>query len=126
MTDIRWGDDGETAPVEPDGNHAGFSRDWATLWQSEFNAMAEDRELHEVWDGLLALWLRVASAVASSIPATTRHDAPRTSRPDAASRSPADFTASDPGRDAFEQFERRIAALESRLAQFERDGRPAD
>ena len=44
------------APGEPAGHdRAELLRDWLTIWQSEFAALALDRELEEVRRALLAV-----------------------------------------------------------------------
>ena len=53
-------------PASPDT--AALARDWITLWQSELTALAADREAHESWAALAALWAGAAEAMLRAVP----------------------------------------------------------
>jgi hypothetical protein len=99
----------------------GLAQDLVAMWQSEFTAMAADREIRESWTALFALWAQTASAMAKSM---ARHDAARgsASPPQPAGSAPL-APASDAGLGEVERLGRRVAELEQRLAEFLRAGR---
>jgi hypothetical protein len=113
-----------------------LAQDWITLWQSELSAMAADRELQESWQATMGLWAGVATAMLNATfgtaqhGATNRHDRNRQypgrqhSGPEPAAGTKAAAAAPD-ARDAeIERLARHIAALEARLGELERSGRP--
>jgi hypothetical protein len=99
-----------------------LARDWITLWQSELEALAVDREAQEAWCALLSLWAGTAGAVFGGLPRGLADD-PR-QRPAATAPRPAPTVAApDAGDTEVERLRERIAELERRLAGLERSRR---
>src|SRR5450759_3458465 len=98
-----------------------LARDWIALWQSEFSALALDREAHETWRTLLGLWARTADAMprAPVRPDGGPHDRPG-SGPDAAAGAATVAAAPDPRDAEIDRLARRVDELERRLAGLER------
>jgi len=93
-----------------------LAADWATIWQSEWAAIAMDREVQETWRRMTASWAVQADADRQSPPADA---AARSARPVPPPRAPAADDAPD-ARDV------AIASLLDRVAELERlVGKPA-
>ena len=122
--------DGDTRSTEPsiEMDLGSLARDWLTLWQSEFAALAADREALEAWQKLIALWTGAAGSLAAA--ALDGSGAGRRDRPDgstaAAPRPAAAAAAPDPRDAEIERLRGRVAALERRLAEIERQQQSAD
>jgi hypothetical protein len=94
----------------------GLAQDLVAMWQSEFTAMAADREIRESWTTLFALWAQAASAMAKTMGG---HDeAARSARAAQPAGSAPLAPASDSGLGEVERLSRRVAELEQRLAKF--------
>jgi hypothetical protein len=98
-----------------------LAEDWVALWQSELTAMAADRELREFWTAMVTLWAGAATSALGAMRAP--HDTGRTAVAPQPARSAAAAAASEPGVDEVECLNRRIAELEQRVAEFERERR---
>jgi hypothetical protein len=96
-----------------------LTQDLVTLWQSEFTAMAADREIRESWAALLALWAQSISAAARQFPHDLAPGSARTAQPPGAAPAAA---ASEHRLGEVEQLERRVAELEQLLAERLRGG----
>jgi len=96
-----------------------LAEDWVALWQSELTAMAADRELRESWAAMIALWAGTATAALGAVRGA--HEPGRAAVPLKPARAAATAAASEPRVDEIEQLHRRIAELEQRLAEFERE-----
>ena len=83
-----------------------FLRDWMTLVQTELAGLAADREVHETWQALAALWANAARMAP--------HDPPR-SAPAVAASGIGQLAVDE--RDALLA---RIDALERRIGDLER------
>ena len=88
-----------------------LARDWMTIWQSEWAALAVDREVRESIQALLALWSPVSGRIGP----------PGGGGPAAAPWPPAAAAASDAGDAEVGRLTERVAELERRLADLERD-----
>jgi len=95
-------------------------QDWITLWQSELAALAVDREAHETWQAMLALWAGAASAMLQAWP--HEHPDRRAGATAEAGAAPA-AAAPDPRDAAIERLTRRVGELEARLSDVERGNR---
>jgi hypothetical protein len=101
-----------------------LAQDWITLWQSELAAMAADREIHESWQTVTALWAGTMSTMLRGLPPDPnahRHDGSnrRSGAADAPRAAPA--AAAPDARDAeIDRLARHVAALEQRLAELAR------
>jgi len=98
----------------------GLAQDLVAMWQSEFTAMAADREIRESWTALFALWAQTASTMAKEM----RHDA--AARGASTAQPPGSAPAApapDSGLGEVERLSRRVAELEQRLSEFLRAGR---
>ena len=94
----------------------GLAQDLVAMWQSEFTAMAADREIRESWTALFALWAQTAGVMAKAM---GRHDEARGSARAAQPAGSSPFApASDAGLGEVERLSRRVAELEQRLAKF--------
>jgi hypothetical protein len=93
-----------------------LAKDLVAMWQSEFTAMAADRELRETWAATLALWAQAANAAAALLP--HERAAPGSAGPAEPARTPAAAAAPQPGLAEIERLNGRIAELERRLADF--------
>src|SRR5208337_1547403 len=92
-----------------------LARDWITLWQSELEALAVDREAQEAWCVLLSLWVGAVGAVLGGLPRGLADD-PR-QRPTATAPRPASTVAApDAGDTEVERLRERVAELERRMA----------
>jgi hypothetical protein len=121
--------EGDGADPPPGGDDLqGLARDWIALWQSELAALAVDREGHEAWQTLLAMWAGQATAVFATIPRSSADDAARDrrtapgdgARPPASPRPAATAPAPDARDVEIERLRERVAELERRLAALER------
>jgi len=94
----------------------GLAQDLVAMWQSEFTAMAADREIRESWAALFALWAQAAGIMAKTM--GRQNEAARS----ASTAQPAGSTplaaTSDSGLGEVERLGRRVAELEQRLAKF--------
>jgi hypothetical protein len=90
-----------------------LARDFVAIWQSEFTAMAADRELRESWAAMLGLWAQAANAAAALLPHEPAPGSARAAQPPGAAAASA---PSQPGLDEVERLGRRVAELEQRLA----------
>jgi hypothetical protein len=100
-----------------------LAKDLVAMWQSEFTAMAADRELRETWATTLALWAQAANAATALLP--HERAAPGSAGPAQPPRAPAAAAAPQPGLAEIELLNSRIAELEQRLADF-MAGKPDD
>lgn len=90
---------------------AAFLRDCHTIWLSELQALAVDRELIEAWGRWVEMhWPRTAPC-----PMERVDGAAAVPRPDAQTWAAASGAAPDPRDVAFRSLERRIADLERGL-----------
>ena len=96
---------GPGVPSTP-GDPAAFLRDWMTLVQTELAGLAGDREVHETWQALAALWANAARMVP--------HDPPRSAPAVAA------FGIGQLAVDERDALLARIDALERRIGDLER------
>ena len=100
------------SPAGHTASPAGLWDDWVTIWQSELNAMATDREAQLAFARLLALWADGARAVGAWLP-----DEPPGGAGSAAPAGAAAAAAAPDARDiAIERLARRVEELERRLA----------
>ena len=97
-----------------------MARDWITIWQSEFNAAAHDRELLEGFAKMVNHWAHAAQIAASFLPAappSSDHERGR-----AGSGASAGATAPDAASDArdaaLQRLVERVAELERIIAGF--------
>jgi hypothetical protein len=117
---------GAAAGAAPDGRpHPGspqaIAADWITIWQSELAALATDREMHEAWIRLVALWAQAAQAASRLLPASLAApaDGPSGRAGPAAPARPTAAVAAPDARDAahqrladrVEELERKLRAL---------------
>lgn len=87
--------------------------DWITIWQSEWAALATDREVQEGWQRAADAW---AAAAAACIKLAGADAAPGCARPEPPPRPPAAADASA-ARDAdMSALLARVDELERRLA----------
>jgi hypothetical protein len=96
-------------------------QDWVTIWQSELNALATDREAQQAWAKLVELWAAQARAAGAFLPrrpgddpACGRAGAEPSTRPAAPAAAP-DAGVAEQQRHAIEHLERRVQELERRL-----------
>jgi hypothetical protein len=104
----------QIGPIDP----AALWSDWMTIWQSEFAAMAQDREIAESLAATTQLWSTLAAAtLAARVPgAGTQEEADAESaRTGTTTGTPAAAAAPGAGGDVVVELERRIAELERRL-----------
>lgn len=92
-------------------------QDWVTIWQSELNALATDREMQLAWARMVEVWATQARAAGALLPdGASGHARPQpppgAAAPDAASES----GDAERQRDLIERLARRVEALERRLA----------
>jgi len=93
-------------------------QDWITIWQSELNALATDREVQLAWIRLVEIWAANARAAGAFLP-----DAPNgRPRPEPPQGAPTPAAAPDAGdaeqqRRLLEHLARRVEELERRLAE---------
>jgi hypothetical protein len=118
---------GPAAPDSQAPDLQALARDWITLWQSELTAAAADREVQETWQTLAGLWAGVAAAMLAGLPRGAGDGAARTPRASragaAAPARPAPAAAAPDARDAeIDRLAGRVAELERRLADLERNG----
>jgi len=98
-----------------------LAEDWVALWQSELTAMAADRELRESLAAMVSLWAAAATTALGTL--RPAHDsALRNAVSPQPPRAAAAAAAPVARLDEIEQLNRRIAELEQRLADVERDG----
>ncbi len=97
-----------------------LAQDWITLWQSELAALIADRETHESWQALLALWAGAAGAMLRAMPNGAPDVAPRAARAAAAKRAAAAAAAPDVRDAEIDRLHRLVRELERRLAEIER------
>ncbi len=105
------------------GSPADTWADWVTIWQSELNALATDREAQEVWKRLVRMWAAQARAAGALLPDGTH----RPARPEPAPRPEAPSAAPDTReferqRRELERLAQRVEELERRLAGIAGDG----
>ena len=93
--------------------------DWQTIWQSELQALAVDREIEDALEAAVRL---SAALAAGGRAAFDRGAAIPTAGADAPPRAAAAVAAPD-AHDAIRRLERRVAELERLLAQFHPGGR---
>ncbi len=102
-------------------------RDWVTIWQSELNALATDREALAAWTRFVELWAAGARAAGALLPAhlpgPTHDGAAGRAGAEPQAGTAAPVAAPDARDVALERLASRVAALERRLA--ERDGGPS-
>jgi hypothetical protein len=111
-------DDQETGPPgRAVPSPADTWQDWVTIWQSELNALATDREMQLGWARMVDMWATHARAAGALLP----DGAPGRARPQPSAGSATPYAAPDPGdverqRLAIERLARRVEELERRLA----------
>ena len=110
-------------PFEPP-SAAALARDWQTIWRSEMQALAVDREVTDMigaaaqaWAGRFAV-MQAASDSARSLLA----GAIPPSGTDAPPRTTAAAAAPDPRDGIVERLEQRVAELERRLTERDAGG----
>ena len=104
---------GKAPPSDPQA----LARDWITIWQSEFSALATDREMQEGWVRLIELWAQAATTAAALLPGALPHDSTDRRAGPAAPAGPAAALAAPDARDAtIQRLADRVAELERRLA----------
>jgi hypothetical protein len=102
------------------GADEALARDWITLWQSELAALAVDREAHETWQQMLALWASLAGALARAPPRGGADGAGAHSAGAAAAPRASSAAAAPDARDAeIDRLAGRVGELERRLADLE-------
>ena len=100
-----------------------LAQDWIAVWQSEIAAAAADREVHEAWQSMAALWAGAAGAMLRALPRSQPHDGPTGGTGTAAPARAAPAAAAPDPRDAeIQRLGQRLADLERRLADLERGG----
>lgn len=100
-----------------------LARDWITLWQSEFSALAHDREAAETISRLAALWAGAAAAWLRAAPVApaSGHDSPRpAASPGAAPPAAAPDAGAGALHDVLGELARRLDGIDRRLAALER------
>ncbi len=121
------GEDGAPPLGENQRSRARMATDWMTIWQSELNAVATDRELAEAWAAYAALWsagFKAAAALLPPLPGMPDGGRPQSrgsngrAGPESSPGSASVVAASDAGDAAkrIEQLARRVEELERRLA----------
>ena len=112
----------EPPPEQPSA--AMLARDWQTIWRSEMQALAVDREVADMIDAAAQAWtgwfalMQAASDSARSILA----GAVPPSGTDAPPRTTAAAAAPDPRDGVVERLEQRVAELERRLTERDAGG----
>jgi hypothetical protein len=92
-----------------------LARDWITIWQSELNAAATDRELLDGFVRLVDQWAKAAQAAATLLPGGDDDEGGCAgSRPPAGAAAAA--AAPDARDAAIERLAERVAALERIIA----------
>jgi len=91
-----------------------MARDWVAIWQSEFTALAADRETQEAWARWVTAWAAAAEAAAALLP--VGHDGVGGARSTAPAGAAAAVAAPDARDDAIRRLAERVAELERRLA----------
>ncbi len=104
-------------------NLEALARDWVDICQSELTALAQDREVQEAWQAMLALWASAAHAMLRALPRASAHERPANSAHSA--RPPAPAATPDPRDATIKLLMQRIAGLEQRLAGVERHNDPS-
>ncbi len=96
-----------------------MARDWITIWQSELNAAALDRELIEGYMRLVDQWAQAAQAAAKLLPGPAAADdaADGRTRTGAQARPTATSDAPDARDVAIRELASRVAELERILAE---------
>ncbi len=96
-----------------------MARDWITIWQSELNAAATDRELAEGYIRLVDQWAQAAQAAANLLPGPPGSDdaTHRRARAGAQARPAAAADAPDARDLAIRELAGRVAELERILAE---------
>jgi hypothetical protein len=93
-----------------------MARDWITIWQSELNAAATDRELLEGFTRLVDQWAQAAQAAAALLPGADDARRRRAAAGCAGAGTPAGAApaaaASDARDAAIERLAERVAELE--------------
>ncbi len=98
------------------GSPQAIAADWITIWQSEMAALATDREMHEAWTRMVALWAQTAQAAARLLPATLA-----TTADGAAGRAgPAAPPRPTPAMAAFDARDAALQRLADRVEELER------
>jgi len=128
-------------PEDPKAGPAGAAthapaetwQDWVTIWQSELNALATDREPQQIWLRLVESWAVRARAAGAFLPACAQsmpgHDGASGRAPaEPSARAAPSAAAPDAGdserqRADLERLARRVAELERRLAELGGDGK---
>ncbi len=113
----RHGDDRSgagAAPANQMPDLQAMARDWVAIWQSEFTALAADRETQEAWARWVTAWAAAAEAAAALLP--VGHDGVGGARSTAPAGAAAAVAAPDARNDAIRRLAERVAELERRLA----------
>ncbi len=113
------GDGEANGPAGNPASPAALWQDWITIWQSELNAMATDREVPLALTRLVALWAEGARAAGAWLPDGSAGRAG--TKPSAGAETAA--AAPDPRDLAIERLARRVEELERRLGGLD-DGKP--
>jgi hypothetical protein len=122
---------GSPGPESQKAESQDWARDWATIWQSELNALLVDREAREMLGSLLALWASAGSGfldlLAKAMPdGSAGRTAPaQPPRPQAAAAAPDAGRAGPDNGAEIERLRKRVAELERRLDEMEQGAGPS-
>ena len=98
----------------PRQSDARFAGDGVAIWQSEFTALAADRETQEAWARWVTAWAAAAEAAAALLP--VGHDGVGGARSTAPAGAAAAVAAPDARDAAIERLAGRVAELERIIA----------
>ncbi len=101
-----------------------LAQDWQTIWRSEMEALAVDREVADMIDAAAqawAAWFAVLQAASDSARSILPGAVPAAGA-DAPARTTAAAAAPDPRDGVVERIEQRLTELERRLAQRDAGG----
>ncbi len=101
-----------------------LAQNWQTIWRSELQALAVDREVADMIDAAAqawAAWFAVLQAASDSARSVFPGAIPAAGA-DAPARATAAAAAPDPRDGVVERLEQRVAELERRLAQRDAGG----
>jgi hypothetical protein len=99
-------------PEKTASSPASVWQDWITIWQSELNAMATDREAQQAFARMVSLWAASARAAGAFLP----DGPPGRASPESPAGAAAATAAFDARDAAIERLASRVEELERRLA----------